>query len=104
MMTERLMTQSDPPAVAPSPSPWTPPVISKPPAWFFEDLGGAKGAPRLLVGIALAGGDEAVRVATPEDVDRYTGAYQAYYATAARPFIVVPRGWKPQLRKSADSL
>jgi hypothetical protein len=78
-------------------------VIAKPPVWFFEDLGGRKRAPRLLVGIALGGGEEAVKVATPDDVERYPGAYSAYYA-AANPFVVVPEGWTPQAAQSPESL
>jgi len=45
---------------------------------FFEDRGGQGGAIRLLVGITLAGGDEAVRVATVEDTQHYARAYSEY--------------------------
>ena len=45
---------------------------------FFEDRGGQGGAIRLLVGITLVGGDEAVRVATVEDTQHYARAYSEY--------------------------
>jgi len=45
---------------------------------FFEDRGGQGGAIRLLVGITLAGGDEAVRVATVADTQHYARAYSEY--------------------------
>lgn len=79
---------------------------------FFNDWG-PDGKPRLLIGVSTPVADrgearEAVRVATPDDVDHYPAAYEAYRQAqeeaaraaapagepAAPPGELAPRGYQ----------
>lgn len=58
---------------------------------FFEDDRGPEGARRLLLGVAIEGHGEAVKLATAGDVRNFPWAYAEYASGSG----FVPAGWSP---------